>query len=151
MARLLPTDTNASVERSDEPAVLSLDDDATREVIEALSSQTGYRIFELLNEQPATPSRIARELDHTVQNVHYHLSNLESAGVIEVADTCYSEKGQEMKVYVVSKDPTLIFLGTEDDQPSLKRAFKSFASFLGPPSILLVVGEAVSQLLSAEE
>ncbi|SDY18186.1 ArsR/SmtB family transcription factor [Halopenitus persicus] len=150
MARLLPTQTDTTVERSDTPAVLSLDDDATRDVIEALSSETAYEIFRLLNETPATPSRIADQLDQSVQNVHYHLENLESAGVIEVTDTCYSEKGREMSVYVVSKDPTLLFLGTEDDRPGLKRAFRSVASLLGPPSILLAAGEAVSQLVTAE-
>jgi DNA-binding transcriptional ArsR family regulator len=150
MARLLPTQTDAAVERSDDPAVLSLDDDATREVIEALSSETAYGIFRLLNETPATASQIADRLEQSVQNVHYHLEKLESAGVIEVTDTCYSEKGREMSVYVVAEDPTLLFLGTEDDRPSLKRAFKSFASLLGPPSILLAVGESISQFVTAE-
>src|SRR6056297_13876 len=150
MTRLCPTQTDASVERSDSPAVLSLNDDATREVIEALSSETAYEIFRLLNETPATPARIAEQLDQSVQNVHYHLTNLESAGVIEVTDTCYSEKGREMSVYVVSEDPTLLFLGTDDDRPSLKRAFKSFASLLGPPSILLAAGESISQFVTTE-
>lgn len=150
MVRLLPTRTDAAVERSDNPAVLSLDDAATRDVIEALSSETAYDIFRLLNETPATPSRIADQLDQSVQNVHYHLENLESAGVIEVTDTCYSEKGREMKVFVISEDPTLLFLGTEDDRPSLKHAFKSFASLLGPPSILLAAVESISQLVTTE-
>jgi DNA-binding transcriptional ArsR family regulator len=150
MSRLLPTQTNATVERSDNPSVLSLDDDATREVIEALSSETAYDIFRLLNETPATPSRIAEQLDQSVQNVHYHLENLKAAGVIEVTDTCYSEKGREMSVYVVSEDPTLLFLGTEDDRPSLKRAFKSFASLLGPLSILLAAGESISRFVTPE-
>jgi Bacterial regulatory protein, arsR family. len=150
MSRLLPTQTDATVERSDSPAVLSLNDDATREVIESLSSDTAYDIFRLLNETPATPAQISEQLDQSVQNVHYHLENLESAGVVEVTDTCYSEKGREMSVYVVSEDPTLLFLGTEDDRPNLKRAFKSFASLLGPPSILLAVGESISQFVTAE-
>jgi len=150
MSRLLPTQTDATVERSDSPAVLSLDDDATRDVIEALSSETAYDIFRLLNETPATPARISEQLDQSVQNVHYHLENLESAGVIEVTDTCYSEKGREMSVYVVAADPTLLFLGTEDDRPNLKRAFKSFASLLGPPSVLLAVAESISQFVTAE-
>jgi DNA-binding transcriptional ArsR family regulator len=150
MARLLPTQTDAAVERSDAPTVLSLDDDATRDVIEALSSETAYEIFQLLNETPATPAKIADRLDQSVQNVHYHLEHLQAAGVIEVTDTCYSEKGREMSVFVVSEDPTLLFLGTEDDRPSLKRAFKSFASLLGPPSVLLAAAESISQFVATE-
>ncbi len=119
-------------------------------MIEALSSETAYEIFRLLNETPATPARIAEQFDQSVQNVHYHLTNLESAGVIEVTDTCYSENGREMSVYVVSEDPTLLFLGAEDDRPSLKRAFKSFASLLGPLSILLAAGESISRFVTTE-
>jgi hypothetical protein len=55
-----------------------------------------------------------------------------------------------MDVFVVSEDPTLVFLGTEDDRPSLKRAFKSFASLLGPPSVLLAAGESISQFVAPE-
>lgn len=150
MARLLPTQTDASVDRNGKPAIMSLDDTATRDVFEALSSDTAYEIFRLLNETPATPARIAEQLDQSVQNTHYHLTNLREAGLIEVTDTCYSEKGREMNVFVVSEDPTLIFLGTEDDRPSLKRAFKSFASLLGPPSVLLAAGESLSRLFTTE-
>jgi DNA-binding transcriptional ArsR family regulator len=150
MARLLPTQTDASVERSGDPAVLTLDDAATREAIEALSSETAYEIFRLLNETPATPARIADHLDQSIQNSHYHLRNLEEAGLIEVTDTCYSEKGREMDVFVVADDPTLILLGTEDDRPTLKRAFRSVASLLGPPSILLAAAESVSHLFADE-
>jgi DNA-binding transcriptional ArsR family regulator len=150
MPRLLPTRTDAAVERSDNPAVLSLDDDETRDVIEASSSGTAYEIFHLPNETSATPARIAEQLDQSIQNVHYHLTNFESAGVIEVTDTCYSEKGRETSVFVVSEDPTLLFLGTEGDRPSLDRAFKSFASLLGPPSILLATGESISESVAGE-
>ena len=55
-----------------------------------------------------------------------------------------------MSVFVVSEDPTLLFLGIEDDRPSLKRAFNSFASLLGPPSILLAAGESISQFVTGE-
>nr|WP_284011607.1 helix-turn-helix domain-containing protein [Halomicroarcula sp. YJ-61-S] len=97
MSRILPTRTDATVERSDTLAVLSLDDDGTRDVIEVLSSETAYEIFRLLNETPATPSQIADQLNQSVQNVHYHLENLESAGMIEVTDTCYLDTARESR------------------------------------------------------
>ena len=150
MARLLPTRTDAAVERSGEPSVLSLDDETTRTVFEALSSQTAYDIFRLLNETPATPTSIADRLELSLQNVHYHVSNLREAGLIEVADTCYSEKGREMEVFVVAPDPTLVFLGVEADRPALKRAFRSFAAAIGPPAVLLSVGESISRLVPTE-
>jgi DNA-binding transcriptional ArsR family regulator len=66
MPRLLSTRTDADVERTDNPAVLSLDDDETRDVIEALSSETAYETFRLLNETPATPARIAEQLGQSI-------------------------------------------------------------------------------------
>lgn len=150
MSKLLPTRTDATVERSGDPAVLCIDDEETRAVFSALSSETAHEVFCLLNEEPATPAAIADRLELSIQNVQYHLENLQDAGLIEVADTCYSEKGREMDVFVVSTEPILVFLGTDDDRPSLRRAFKSFASVVGPTAILLAIGETVSRLLGGE-
>jgi DNA-binding transcriptional ArsR family regulator len=150
MTRLLPTGTDATVDRSDDPEVLCIDDEATRDVFTTLSSETAYAVFRMLNEEPATPPSVAERLDLSIQNAHYHLGNLEDAGLIEVADTCYSEKGREMDVFVVAEDPTLVFLGTSDDRPSLKRAVKSLVSFVGLPVFVFALGEAVSRLFGGE-
>ncbi|SDR01787.1 ArsR/SmtB family transcription factor [Natronobacterium texcoconense] len=150
MSKLLPTRTDATVQRSGDPAVLCIDDEETQAVFSALSSETAYEVFQLLNEEPATPTAIAGRLELSIQNVQYHLENLQDAGLIEVADTCYSEKGREMDVFVVSTEPTLVFLGTDDDRASLRRAFKAFSSLVGPPAILLAIGETLSRLLAGE-
>ncbi|MFP8954520.1 ArsR/SmtB family transcription factor [Natrialbaceae archaeon A-arb3/5] len=150
MTRLLPTRTDASVQRTGEPSVLCIDDEATRDVFAALSSETGHDVFRLLSEEAATPATVADRLDMSLQNVHYHLEKLEAAELIEVTDTCYSEKGREMDVFVVSEEPMVVFLGTSDDRVSLKRAFKSFSSFIGPTAVLLAIGDLVSRFTSDE-
>lgn len=150
MTRLLPTGTDASVERTGDPSVICIDDEEAREVFAALSSETAHDLFRLLNEEPATPATVADRLDLSLQNAHYHLEKLEATGLIEVVDTCYSEKGREMDVFVVSRDPTLVFLGTRDDRPNLKRAFRSLASLVGLPSVVLAAGEALSHLTGEE-
>ncbi|TYT62803.1 ArsR/SmtB family transcription factor [Natrialba swarupiae] len=145
MTRLLPTGTDASVSRSGDPSVLCLDDEETREVLSALSSETAHDVFQLLNEEAATPATVADRLETSIQNVHYHLGNLEDAGLIEVVDTCYSEKGREMEVFVVAEDPTVVFLGTSDDRTSIKRAFSAFSSFVGPTAVFLSIAELFSR------
>lgn len=150
MKRLLPTETDVTVTRTDEPAVLCLDDEQTRDVFGALSSETAYDIFSLLNERPATPATVADRLDLSIQNVQYHLDTLQETGLITVADTCYSEKGREMEVFVVAEDPVIVFLGTADDQPGLKRAFRSISSLIGPPAVLLAIVETLSRLVGNE-
>jgi DNA-binding transcriptional ArsR family regulator len=150
MGRLLGSETDAAVERDGEPSVLCLDDEGTREVMAALSSETAYDVFRLLNEEPAAPATVADRLDLSLQNAHYHVENLEEAGLIEVGDTCYSEKGREMNVYVAARDPTLVFLGTRDDRPSLKRAVRALASFVGPPAVLFAAGETLAGLIGGD-
>lgn len=150
MTRILPTGSDATVDRGGEPSVLCIDDEETPAVLEALSSDTAYEIFRVLAQEPATPPDLAERIDSSLQNVHYHLDRLSGADVIEVTDTCYSEKGTEMDVYVVTERPMLVFLGTSDDSPSLEQAFAALASFVGPPAVLLAAAETLRQLVGSE-
>lgn len=68
-------------------------------MLEALSSDTARSIVLALSGTPATPAEIADRVGSSVQNVSYHLSNLEDAGLVTVVGTRYSEKGYEMQVY----------------------------------------------------
>ncbi len=147
MSRLLPTSSNASTTQTGSPSLVSLDDERTADVLEALSSEIARAIFRDLTEQPMTASTIAEQFDTSVQSVSYHLENLEDAGLIEVADTCYSEKGREMNVYTVAEDPLLVFLGTEETQPALRAAFKSLSAAIGPPAVLLAAWETLSRIV----
>ncbi|MCW8172198.1 ArsR/SmtB family transcription factor [Natrialba swarupiae] len=151
MSRLLPTTTNASTERTGDPSLLCIDDDRTSEVLAALSSETARDIFRELNERPLTAAALADRLDMSIQSVSYHLENLSETGLIDVADTCYSEKGREMDVYAVSDEPLVLFLGTEDDQPRLRVAFKNLAVAVGPVSILIAVWETLARYVGASD
>lgn len=144
MTRLLPTGTDATVDRSDDPEVLCIDDEATRDVFTTLSSETAYAVFRMLNEEPATPATVAERLDLSIQNAHYHLGNLEDAGLIEVADTCYSEKGREMEIYAVTSQPKVLVLGTESDENTLRRAFGQMAGVVGVPAFFIAAWQSLS-------
>jgi len=90
------------------PAVLDVGDDDVDAVLDALGSDTARELFRAVHDEPAPPSVLARRLDSSVQNVHYHLSNLAEAGLVEVVDTRYSEKGNEMDIYGVAADPIVL-------------------------------------------
>lgn len=147
MARLLPTTPDVSAERDGDPSVLYLDDQRTEDVIAALSSDTAMAVFRRLNEQPLTTGELADRLEMSVQSVSYHLTNLRDAGLIEVVDTCYSEKGREMDVYTVSSDPTLVVLGTEDDGIGLRKAFSQLSAAIGAPAVVIALGASLSRLV----
>ncbi|ELZ41974.1 ArsR family transcriptional regulator [Halorubrum californiense DSM 19288] len=93
---------------------------------------------------------LAAELDMSVQAVSYHVDNLQDAGLIEVLDMCYSEKGREMSIYGPSTEPYILFLGTTDDQSGLTAAFKRFANAIGPVGIIVAIGAALSRLVDRE-
>jgi DNA-binding transcriptional ArsR family regulator len=109
--------------------VLDVDGEETDEVIDALSSETSRAMFRTLFEKPATPSEIAERVDTSVQNVNYHVSNLETAGLVEPIDTRYSEKGNEMTVYGPATDP-LVFVGNHDIRPGVERSLSNVVSGL---------------------
>jgi len=146
MSRLLPTRTDSSVDRSGEPSVLYVDSEQTQNVVSTLSSDTAFSIFRLLNEQPRTPSETAEQLDLSVQNASYHLENLEEASLVEVIDTCYSEKGREMDIYAVTSEPKVLVLGREGDRASVQRAFGQLAGALGISAVLVAAWRSVSDI-----
>lgn len=139
MARLLPTSTDASPVREGEPSVVCIDDERIDEVFSVLSTDMARTIFRDLNDSALTASELADAHGTSIQNVSYHLENLEESGLISVVDTCYSEKGREMSVYAVAPEPTVMFLGRADDLPRLRGAFRKFSSVIGPVSIVLAV------------
>jgi DNA-binding transcriptional ArsR family regulator len=80
-----------------EPAYLSLDEAGP--MVDALRSRTARSIVVELSREPAAATTIADRTGTSLQNVGYHLSNLEDAGIVTVVGTRYSEKGREMDVY----------------------------------------------------
>jgi DNA-binding transcriptional ArsR family regulator len=68
-------------------------------VLDSLTSKTAQSILVELSDEPSTPGDVADRVDTSLQNVSYHLSNLEEAGLVTVVGTRYSSKGREMKVY----------------------------------------------------
>jgi DNA-binding transcriptional ArsR family regulator len=97
-----------------EPRLVGLDEEVADEVFEALSSTTTRRIFDSLHAEPHTASELAEATDTSVQNVQYHLEKLQSADLVEVVDTWYSERGTEMKVYAPTNESLVLFAGGEE-------------------------------------
>ena len=133
---LLPSTDDASAEQEGDIQVLGVEEDETASVFNALSSDTARRVLTALYDDPAPPSELADRLDMSVQNVSYHLDNLRGAGLVEVADTRYSEKGKEMKVYAPVDTPMVVFLGTEERKTGFLHLLKRL---VGAAGLLFVV------------
>lgn len=90
---------------------LTISDDSESETLQALSSGTAQSILGTLGSKPKTASEIAERVDTSIQNVHYHLIQLETNGLVESVDTCYSAKGREMTVYGLAAEELVIEFG----------------------------------------
>lgn len=138
MADLLPSTSDATAPQSAEPRVIGVDSDDADDLLGALSSATARELLAALHEEPATPSALADEVDTSLQNAQYHLGKLESADVIRVVDTVYSEKGREMKVYAPTDQPLVVFAGNEEETTGLKAALSRLVGAFGALGLLSV-------------
>lgn len=122
---LLPSsDTEVEPRQEGEIQIFGMNDEQTNTVLNAISSATAREILTEVYTEPATPSEIAECTGGSVQNVSYHLKKLEDSGAIEVAETRYSEKGQEMSVYAPADEPIVLFVGTEKRRSGLLSRLK---------------------------
>ncbi|WP_254761948.1 ArsR/SmtB family transcription factor [Natrinema marinum] len=129
MARLFPFRSETAAEEG-QPRVVDLEGEDADAVFAALSSTTARRIYAHLDDEPATPSDIADAIDSSIQNVRYHLEKLEDAGLVEVVDTWYSSRGNEMSVYATTDGP-LIVTSNESRATQLKEALSRFIGGVG--------------------
>ncbi|ELZ60828.1 MULTISPECIES: winged helix-turn-helix domain-containing protein [unclassified Haloferax] len=138
MAGLLPSTPDTSAADESSPRVIGLEDDEASDLLSALSSGTARRVLAALHEEPTNAAELAERVDTSLQNVQYHLRKLDDAGLVEVVDTVYSEKGREMKVYAPADRPLVVVAAGEETRTGL-------ASMLTG----LLGGVAVLALLSA--
>lgn len=123
----------------DEKDVLTIDDERTSEVLDSVSSGTALEILRSIHDEPKIPKDLADELGTTGQNIRYHLDNLEEAGLVEVGDICYSQKGREMSVYRPSESPSVLVLGVEDDGLRMRQVLSKVSSSAGTAAIAVVL------------
>lgn len=75
---------------------------------EELASDIGRNILTILHDDALTASEVAKKYSLSRQLIAYHLERLERAGLVQVKEIDFSEKGKEMKRYHVPKMALLI-------------------------------------------
>jgi DNA-binding transcriptional ArsR family regulator len=100
---LIPAEFDGDNDRS--PNVITLRDEA---VIKAISSETAQCVLTALQDSPLPVSKIADELDASIQVVSYHIDRLESAGLVTTVATTYSIKGTQMDIYAPATSELVI-------------------------------------------
>lgn len=126
-------------ESDDRPRFVELGDEESDQVLDALGSETGRRIYERLQNEPVTPSALAEATDRSIQTVSYHLSNLESAGLIESVGVEYSDQGQEMTVWGPASGSVVLV----DDAESAR---ETFSKYFGAIAVLGLASALVQRI-----
>jgi DNA-binding transcriptional ArsR family regulator len=79
--------------------VLEPGDERAQKIGKAISSQTANDILHILSRGSQTASDLTELLHIPMGTLKYHIDNLLEAGLVEIAETRYSIKGREVKVY----------------------------------------------------
>jgi DNA-binding transcriptional ArsR family regulator len=88
---------------------VSLDDEKTREIVDALGNKTGRKILNFLAERDASESEIASKLGMNLNTIEYNLKKLIKAGFIEkTKNFLWSRKGKKIEVYRLANKSILI-------------------------------------------
>jgi DNA-binding transcriptional ArsR family regulator len=133
------------------PRFVDLGDGESDEVLDALGSTTSRRVYRRLLDDPATPSTLAEAVDTSVQNAAHHVSNLESAGLIEPVGTRYSEKGREMTVWAATDSCVVLAADRDDAADSLTDALGNVGALALLAVAVQVVGDRLLDSLSGPQ
>jgi DNA-binding transcriptional ArsR family regulator len=92
---------------TDDVIVLQPGDERAQKIGKAIASQTANDILHILSQGQKTASDLTGLLNIPMGTLKYHIDNLLEAGLVEIAETRYSVKGREVKVYQL-KDQLVI-------------------------------------------
>jgi len=92
---------------TEEVIVLEPGDERAQKIGKAMASPMANEILNLLSGGPKTASDLTGLLNIPMGTLKYHIGNLLEAGIVEIAETRYSVKGREVKVYAL-RDQLLI-------------------------------------------
>ncbi|MDP2796362.1 MAG: helix-turn-helix domain-containing protein [Methanoregula sp.] len=84
---------------ADDVVFLEPGDERAQKIAKAMGSQTASDILQLLSDGQKSLTDITERLAIPMTTAKYHVENLLDAGLISVAETKYSVKGREVKLY----------------------------------------------------
>jgi len=112
---------------ADDVVVIQPGDERTQKIARAMASQTANAVIQAFGSGPLTSSEVARRMAIPITTASYHIENLLDAGLLEVMETRWSEKGREVKVYGLANQVLIIAPPVSDLRSVLKKYTTLFA------------------------
>ncbi|ABN57441.1 MULTISPECIES: ArsR/SmtB family transcription factor [Methanoculleus] len=107
--------------------VIQPGDEKAQRIARAMASQTANAIIQAFGGGPLTSSEVARRMKIPITTASYHIENLLDAGLLEVMETRWSEKGREVKVYGLANQVLIIASPASD----LRSVLQKYATLFG--------------------
>lgn len=93
---------------ADNVVILEPGDERAQKISKAMGSQTASDILQILAENQKSLTEITERLSIPLTTAKYHIENLLEAGLISVAETRYSVKGREIKIYSLTNQLLIV-------------------------------------------
>ena len=120
-------------------------DERAQKIAKAMGSQTASDILQLLSEGQKSLTEITEQLAIPMTTAKYHVENLLDAGLISVAETKYSVKGREVKLYSLTNQLLIV----APRQSNVRSLLLKYASLFGIVAFGSVVIAIMSPLLGS--
>ncbi len=111
----------------DDVVVIQPGDERAQKIARAMASQTANAVIQAFGGGPLTSSQVARQMKIPITTASYHIENLLDAGLLEVMETRWSEKGREVKVYGLANQVLIIASPASD----LRSVLQKYATLFG--------------------
>ena len=129
---------------ADNVVFLEPGDERAQKIAKAMGSQTASDILQILGEEPRSLTDITERLNIPMNTAKYHIENLLDAGLIAVAQTKYSIKGREVKIYTLTNQ----LLVVAPRQSNVRTLLLKYASLFGIVAVCSVMTHSRSSLPS---
>src|SRR5512137_1235058 len=130
---------------ADNVVFLEPGDERAQKIAKAMGSQTASDILQILGDGPRSLTDITERLNIPMNTAKYHIENLLDAGLIAVAQTRYSIKGREVKIYTLTNQ----LLVVAPRQSNVRTLLLKYASLFGIVAIGSLLISALSPLFGA--
>jgi DNA-binding transcriptional ArsR family regulator len=121
---------------ADNVVFLEPGDERAQKIAKAMGSQTASDILQILGEGPRSLTDITERLNIPMNTAKYHIENLLDAGLIAVAQTKYSVKGREVKIYMLTNQ-LLVVAPRQSNARSLLLKYASLFGIVAFGSLLI--------------
>jgi len=132
------TERSLNPSAAEDVVILQPGDERAQKVAKAISSQTANDVIQALRKKAMTSTEIAALISIPITTATYHIENLLEAGILQVVQTKWSQKGREVKVYGLTNQ-VLIIAPLKSDIRSLLLKYVALFSIVMAASIAMTI------------